>query len=264
MNRRLAIFSALAVFATALVSSPASAQSVVTTDLQVPTQGEVTDWLAVTTPVAGGLGSFRGTYGPTPNSGDPNRSDQAFVFGWNVRGDGHASVPGEPALMWRFEDYFNPSGAHAFMESHLQYVSANGAVFRPYGLQIDRGTDYTAIVESGDAWSYLDRSGQTQYLKAMPGSFLLLNGMRIISYSNNQSTAFQMLNAAGTGTIRLPYVNNEDRTVVDADGKGTVFGANVEAPAFSSGGKPGVTVSGTSCVITEITNGLITGATCSN
>jgi hypothetical protein len=264
MYRHLLIFSALTVLATGLVSRPAWAQSVVTTDLEVPTQGEVTDWLAVRTPVIGGLGSFRGSYGPSPNAGDPNRPDQAFAFGWNVTGDGYASTPGEPALMWRFEDYFNPAGTHAFMESHLQYVSAKGAIFRPYGLQIDRGNDYTAIAESADAWNYLDRSGQTQYLKAMPGAFLLLNGMSLISYSNNQSTAFQMLNAAGTGTVRLPYVNGRDQTVVDADAKGTVFGANVDAPAFSSGGKPGVTVSGTTCIITEITNGLITGATCSN
>ena len=58
-------------------------------------------------------------------------------------------------------------------------------------------------------------------------------------------------------------MNSQDQTVVDVDAKGTVFGANVEAPAFSTGGKPGVTVSGANCVITEITNGLITGATCS-
>src|SRR5262249_32164147 len=155
-------------------------------------------------------------------------------------------------------DYYNPLGTHSYMESHLQYVSATGTVIRPYGLQIDRDTDYTTIAESADAWNYLDRSAQTQYLKAMPGSFLLLNGMRIISFTTHHCTAFQMLNAAGTGSIRLPYVNNLDQTVVDADANGTVFGANVDAQSFSTGGKPGVTVSGSNCVITEITNGLIT------
>jgi hypothetical protein len=265
MNRhRLKIFSVLSVVISGLVSSSAHAQSVVTTDLQIPAQNESLDWLTLTTPVLGGLGAFHLTFGPTPNPGDPNRPDQAFTLGWNSTHDGVAAIPGEPALMWRFEDYYNPLGTRSFMESHLQYVSASGSVLRPYALQIDRGSDYTFIAESADAWSYLDRSAQTQYLKAMPGSFLLLNGMSLISYSNNQSTAFQMLNAAGTATIRLPYVNGHDQTVVDVDAKGTVFGANVEAPAFSSGGKPGVTVSGTSCVITEITNGLITGATCSN
>src|SRR5262245_47383264 len=233
MNRRLLIFSVLSVLSTGFASSPARAQSVVTTDVQVPTQGEVTNWLTVRTPVLGGLGSFHGTYGPNPNTGDPDRPDQAFALGWNVKNDGSAELQGEPALMWRFEDYYNPFGTQSFMESHLQYVNANGAIFRPYGLQIDRGTDYTAIAESADAWSYLDRSGQTQYLKAMPGLFLLLNRTSLISYSNNHSTAFQMLNAAGTATIRLPYVNSQDQTVVDADAKGTVFGAKVEAPAFS-------------------------------
>jgi hypothetical protein len=239
------------------------AQSVVTTDLQVPTQGWSINWLSVRTPVIGGLGSFRGTYGPAPNTGDPNRPDQAFALGWNVKADGYAEIPGEPALMWRFEDYYNPSGPKSYMESHLQYVSRNGEVFRPYGLQIDRGTDFTTIAESADSWSYLDRRAQTQYLKAQPGSLLLLNSMRIISYTNNLSTAFQMLNATGTGTIRLPYVNNFNQTVIDVDRKGTVFGANVDAQSFSTAGKAGVTVSGTNCTITAITNGLITGATCS-
>jgi hypothetical protein len=260
-SRRLLI-QVLCAFAACFISSSASAQSVVTTDLQIPTSGWPTNWLTVSTPVNGGFGSFHGTYGPTPNPGDPNRPDQAFVLGWNVTNDGFALIPGEPALMWRFEDYYNPSGTTSYMESHLQYVSKNGRVLRPYALQIDRGTDFTTIAETADAWSYLDRS-QTQYLKAMPGSFLLLNGMRIFSYTNNQSTAFQMLNAAGTGTIRLPYVNNLNQTVIDVDRKGTIFGANVDAPGFSSGGKAGVTTSGTNCTITAITNGLITGATCS-
>jgi len=250
-------------FAVCLLSSSAFAQSVVTTDLQVPTLGWPTNWLTVSTPVNDGFGSFHGTYGPTPNPGDPTRPDQAFTLGWNVRDDGFSLVQGEPALMWRFEDYWNPLGTNSYMESHLQYVSKNGRVLRPYGLQINRETDFTTISESADAWSYMDRSAQTQYLKAMPGSFLLLNGMRIIAYTNNQSTAFQMMNAAGTGTIRLPYVNNLNQTVIDVDKKGTVFGANVDAPAFSSGGKAGVSVSGTNCTITAITNGLITGATCS-
>ena len=254
----------LLIFVSGLLCGPAWAQSAVTTDLQVPTQGVNLDWLTLATPVLGGLGKFHGTYGPTPNPGDPNRPDQAFTFGWNVTQDGFAEIAGEPALMWRFEDYYNPHGTNSFMESHLQYVSGNGQVVRPYALQIDRGTDYTAIAESADSWSYLDRSAQTQYLKAMPGSFLLLNSMRIISYTNNQSTAFQMLNAAGTNTIRLPYVNAQDQTVIDVDAKGAVFGANVDAPGFSSRGTPGVTVSGSHCVITAITAGLITGATCSN
>lgn len=261
MTHNFRLFSLL-ILVSGFLGGPASAQSVTTTDLQVPVQGVGMDWFTLTTPVLGGVGAFHGTYGPTPNPGDPNRPDQAFTFGWNATHSGGAAILGEPALMWRFEDYYNPAGTQSFMESHLQYVSASGTVARPYGIQIDRGTDYTSVVESADAWSYMDRSAQTQYLKAQPGSFLLLNGMRIIAFTNNQSTAFQMLNAAGTGTIRLPYVSNEDQTVVDADAKGTVFGANVEAPSYSSGGKPGVTVSGSSCVITAITNGLITGATC--
>jgi hypothetical protein len=256
-------FQLLSALAACLLSSSAFAQSVVTTDLQVPTQGWATNWLTVSTPVNGGFGSFHGTYGPTPNPGDPNRPDQAFALGWNVKNDGHALVPGEPALMWRFEDYYNPQGTGSFMESHLQYVNQNGMVLRPYALQINRGTDVTAIVQSADAWSYMDRASQAQYLKAMPGALLLLNGMRIIAYTNNQSNTFQMMNAAGTGTIRLPYVNNLNQTVIDVDRKGTIFGANVDAPGFSSGGKAGVTVSGTNCTITSIMNGLITGATCS-
>jgi hypothetical protein len=256
-------FQLLSALAACLLSSSAFAQSVVTTDLQVPTLGWTTNWLTVSTPANGGFGSFRGTYGPTANPGDPNRPDQAFALGWNVTSDGYAAVNGEPALMWRFEDYYNPHGTNSYMESHLQYVNKNGGILRPYGLQIDRGTDYITIAESADSWSYLDRSAQTQYLKAMPGSFLLLNGMRIIAYTNNQSTAFQMINAAGTGTIRLPYINNLNQTVIDVDRKGTMFGANVDAPGFSSGGKAGVTVSGMNCTITSITNGLITGATCS-
>ena len=239
------------------------AQSVVTTDLQIPTSGWATNWLTVSTPVNGGFGSFHGTYGPTPNPGDPNRPDQAFALGWNVKNDGHALVPGEPALMWRFEDYYNPQGTSSFMESHLQYVNQNGGVFRPYALQINRATDVTAIVESADAWSYMDRAAQVQYLKMQPGAMLLLNSMRIIAYTNNQSNTFQMLNATGTGTIRLPYVNNFNQTVIDVDRKGTIFGANVDAPGFSTAGKAGVTVSGTNCTITSVTNGLITGATCS-
>jgi hypothetical protein len=262
MTYNFRIFSLL-LFISGLLCGPASAQSVMTTDLQVPAQGVSMDWFTLTTPVLGGLGAFHGTYGPVPNPGDPNRPDQAFTFGWNATHSGGAAMPGEPALMWRFEDYYNPVGTHSFMESHLQYVSGSGTVVRPYGLQIDRGTDYTSIVESADSWSYLDRSAQTQYLKAMPGSLLLLNGMRIIAYTNNQP-AFQMLNAAGTNSITLPYVNNLDQTVIDVDAKGTIFGANVDARSFSSGGAPGVTVSGSSCVITAITNGLITGATCSN
>jgi hypothetical protein len=263
MTHNVRLFSLL-LLVSGFLCGPASAQSVVTTDLQVPVQGVSMDWFTLTTPVLGGLGAFHGTYGPTPNPGDPNRPDQAFTFGWNAMHSGNAALAGEPALMWRFEDYYNPLGTRSYMESHLQYVSSTGQVFRPYGLQIDRGSDYTSVVESADAWSYMDRSAQTQYLKAQPGSFLLLNGMRIIAFTNNQSTAFQMLNAAGTNTIRLPYVSDQDQTVVDADAKGTVFGANVEAPSYSSGGKPGVSVSGTNCTITEITNGLITGATCSN
>src|SRR5262249_52533089 len=105
-----------------LMSSSAFAQSVVTTDLQVPTLGSATNWLTVRTPSNGGFGSFRGTYGPTPNPGDPNRPDQAFTIGWNVNDDGFALVQGEPALMWRFEDYYNPRGTNTYMESHLQYV----------------------------------------------------------------------------------------------------------------------------------------------
>jgi hypothetical protein len=259
---RLRIFTVLGVIATGFVSRPAHAQSVVTTDLQVPVQNLSLDWLTLTTPVLNGQGAFHLTFGPTPNPGDPNRPDQAFTLGWNSTQSGNAAVEGEPALMWRFEDYYNPSGTNSYMESHLQYVSATGSVIRPYALQIDRGSDFTTVVESADSWNYMDRSAQTQYLKAQPGVFMLLNSMRIISYTNNQSTAFQMLNASGTGTIRLPYVNNQNQTVVDVDAKGTVFGANVEAPSYSAGGKPGVTVSGSNCVITEITNGLITGATC--
>ena len=264
MNSKLRyVFQLVSALGACLLSTTAFAQSVVTTDLQVPTQGWAVNWLSVKTPVNGGFGSFQGTYGPTPNPGDPNRPDQAFALGWNVKNDGHALIPGEPALMWRFEDYYNPWGPDSFMESHLQYVNRNGVVYRPYGVQINRGTDVTAVVESADAWSYTDRSATTQYLKLMPGATLLLNGMRIISYTNNQTNAFQMLNAAGNGTIRLPYVNNLNQTVIDVDRKGTVFGANVDAPAFSSNGKPGVTVTGTTCKITAITNGLITGATCS-
>jgi hypothetical protein len=262
-RHRLKIFSTIVVLISAFLSSSARAQTTVTTDLEVPAQNSL-DWLTLTTPVLGGLGAFHFTFGPTPNPGDPNRPDQAFTIGWNSTHNGAAAIAGEPALMWRFEDYYNPFGTRTYMESHLQYVSASGTVVRPYALQIDRGSDFTTVVESADAWNYMDRSAQTQYLKAQPGVFMLLNSMRIISYTNNQSTAFQMLNAAGTGTIRLPYANNQDQTVVDVDAKGTVFGANVEAPSFSSGGKPGVTVSGTNCVITQITNGLITGATCSS
>jgi|SRR5215510_12123064 len=257
------MFRVLGTLAACLLSSSAFAQSVVTTDLQVPTLGWATNWLTVKTPVNGGFGSFHGTYGPNPNPGDPNRPDQAFAIGWNVKNDGSAEVSGEPALMWRFEDYYNPFGTNTYMESHLQYVNKKGAIQRPFGLQIDRGTDYTAIAESADAWSYLDRTSQRQYLKAMPGMFLLLNGMRVIGYTNNQANTFQMLNAAGTDYIRLPYINNLNQTVIDVDKKGTVFGANVEAPGFSSGGKAGVTVTGANCTITAITNGLITGATCS-
>jgi hypothetical protein len=263
MTSNFRVFSLLLLIS-GLLCVPAWAQSVVTTDLEVPAQGVSMDWFTLTTPVLGGVGAFHGTYGPTPNPGDPNRPDQAFTFGWNVTHNGAAAIAGEPALMWRFEDYYNPLGTSSFMESHLQYVSGTGQVVRPYALQIDRGSNFTSVVESADAWSYMDRSAQTQYLKAQPGVFMLLNSMRIISYTNNQSTAFQMLNAAGTKTIRLPYVNNLDQTVIDVDAKGTVFGANVDAPSFSSGGTPGVTVSGSSCVITAITNGLITGATCSD
>jgi hypothetical protein len=258
-QRTLPLLGALAV---SLLSTSAYAQSVVTTDLQVPTFGWAVNWLTVSTPANGGYGSFHGTYGPTPNLGDPNRPDQAFALGWNVKNDGHALVVGEPALMWRFEDYYNPRGTDSFMESHLQYINQNGVTFRPYAVQINRATDVTAVVESADAWSYMDRAAQTQYLKAMPGMLLLLNGTRLIGYTNNQP-AFQMMNAAGTNTVRLPFIDNLNRTVIDMDHNGTAFGANVDAPGFSSNGKAGVTVSGTGCIITSITNGLITGATCS-
>src|SRR5262252_3082543 len=119
-QRTLPLLGALAA---SLLSTSAYAQSVVTTDLQVPTLGWPTNWLTVSTPANGGFGSFHGTYGPTPNPGDPTRPDQAFTLGWNVRDDGFSLVQGEPALMWRFEDYWNPLGTNSYMESHLQYVS---------------------------------------------------------------------------------------------------------------------------------------------
>jgi hypothetical protein len=131
----------LLIFVSVLMCGPASAHAVMT-DLQVPVQSGVNvDWLTLTTPVLGGLGKFHGTYGAVPNAGDPNRPDQAFTFGWNVTQSGSQEIEGEPALMWRFEDYYNPFGTNSFMESHLQYVSGSGQVVRPYALQIDRG-DY--------------------------------------------------------------------------------------------------------------------------
>src|SRR5262245_11892479 len=107
---RLRIFTVLGVIATGLLSRPAMAQRVVTTDLQVPAQDSGLDWLTLTTPVLNGLGAFHVTFGPTPNPGDPIRPDQAFTLGWNSTHSGAAAVAGEPALMWRFEDYYNPLG----------------------------------------------------------------------------------------------------------------------------------------------------------
>jgi hypothetical protein len=113
----------LLIFVSGLLCGPAWAQSAVTTDLQVPTQGVNLDWLTLATPVLGGLGKFHGTYGPTPNPGDPNRPDQAFTFGWNVTLDGSAELAGEPALMWRFEDYTTP-GTNSFRKSSLRERAA--------------------------------------------------------------------------------------------------------------------------------------------
>jgi hypothetical protein len=226
-----------------LFAVPVSAQVSATTAI---------DWLQLSAPD----GRWAITFGPTANPGDSGRPDTAMTWGWNNTADGGRKDSGEPALMFRIENYYHPTGTDSYLESHLQYVSSAGTVFRPFGWQITRGTNFIYGQVLADAFNYLSANG-TQYVKWVAGQQMLMNSMIIASYTNN-AKPFRQAKVSGS-LASLIYINASDKIVVGDSGAGHVV---IDATALELGGETGVTVSGSGCIITAITGGLVTGAAC--
>jgi hypothetical protein len=199
------------------------------------------------------------TVGPTANPGDVTRPDTAMTWGWNNTHDGGQYTAGEPALMYRVEDYYKPvSPGNSYMESHLQYVSAAGVVLRPWQVQITRETDYVFTGIQADAFNYLGHDG-TQWVKWVAGQQMLMHGEIIASYTNN-SQPFRQAKVNGS-LVSLVYVDTANRIHVgdSSHGAGDVV---IDAAAVEIGGAVGVTATGSSCTVTAITGGVITAAVC--
>jgi hypothetical protein len=120
----------------------------------------------------------------------------------------------------------------------------------------------------GAAFGVADPAGVGVYVKELPAG----GGANLATYEANEVGASELvrLNAAESGkngiVFRMGQPGNRAIAVQDISEK-TVFSLSadtgrLDAAGYSANGVPGVTASGTSCVITRITNGLITGAKC--
>ena len=201
---------------------------------------------APTDPASGAFNiSVNGGFNP-----GSERKDWTMTWGYNQTTDGgRPELAGEPALSHRIESFWAPGGLEA-MEAHLQYVSASGATYRPYGYFINRNANTIQLSHEVDDMVLIDAKTKTAYLKFLNQLVLLRNGTTILAEKNN-TRFLQQRNAANTASIPLTYLDATDRVTVGNGANPTIVRAsnatintsNVDRLTVTSTGNIGVATS---------------------
>ena len=136
-------------------------------------------------------------------------------------------------------------------------------------LEVNLGTTSAARLtyndNNGSAAKYND------FTVASTGALTLTNTANIFTLGNGVADTDITLNFTGTtNSGAFKWMEDEDYfqfsdDIKMADNETIVLGGTgyVDSPSYKVGGVAGITASGTSCTITAITGGIITGATCS-
>jgi hypothetical protein len=186
------------------------------------------DWMSLGLANSGAVGNYNFTTGSDLNPGDPTRNDRSFTIGYNTTGDGGRKVISEPSFMWRVEDYYHPTGAATYLESHLQYDSLiNPGVFtRPLAIQINRGTDVTTVALDADTTTFLDRTGVNQLFQVNARNSVVSASVPLLLTTNN-SQALRQTNSTNTGSITLAYVDSSNVAWYGVGAAGTRFNSSI-------------------------------------
>jgi hypothetical protein len=140
------------------------------------------------------------------------------------------------------------------------------------GLRINQGADNSGIIIYG----YDDEANQSLFIGhtgsgvttfIASDAFAMSSSTRYLSMSSVTSSIYLTV-GDGAGTQKVYFRNSSSNIVAHINSKGVgnftglVVSGNIASHYKSSDGTIGVTASGTSCTITEIKDGIITGATC--
>ncbi|TWT45161.1 Collagen triple helix repeat (20 copies) [Phycisphaerae bacterium RAS1] len=187
------------------------------------------------TPADERSGAFNLTYDSAPNTGS-SRNDDTFTWGYNNSFDGGRERLDEPSFTHRIESFFWPSPDNGpggpYLESHIQYVHANGEIYRPYGLLIRRATDdpyifgaleHNALQINSPGTVGTPTAVSRQFVKFeridnVNYAFLyndVVNNTYLCALTNGRPFTLQM-NGTGSAWVALPYINEDSNLELPA------------------------------------------------
>jgi hypothetical protein len=150
------------------------------------------------------------------------RRNQVLKWGYNFDPTTNARLDAaDSALLYDIESFFTPDAAGTAMESHIVYVTPAGVSYRPFQLFIDRATTNITTAFASDRFSIETHDGIERFALTGP-DFRLQPGTIMNKVTNNQPWMKQ-LNAAGSATISLAFVNNQNMVML-GDGNAACIG----------------------------------------
>lgn len=189
------------------------------------------------------------------NVNDPDRRDDTVGCGWNVLGE----IPAANVSSLTFEAYYVTNAGARQSETYFGLSDGHGHSHRPYAMYYDIDANIDQQIFTGDGFTFSNQAGSTNW-----GSFS----------ANGFIADYGVFGRIAEGDVRLGTNGPESQVglVLSPKGNGRInlqtSAIDVSKPLCTNSARDlasctGVTVTcAGGAKITEITNGLITAASC--
>lgn len=158
------------------------------------------------------------------NPGD--RPNNVMSMGWNTGTNGLPIIAGRASARIAIESHYFGYGDGPVFEWHLMSAfSTTSKEYRGISGVFEKNTNHFQIGFDTEQFSMSNTANTNQYLAiksngdaASAGGTWNVNGTSTIYLNANNLAVLTQENAAGTGHISLPMINNSDKTVLNPNG----------------------------------------------
>lgn len=149
-------------------------------------------------------------------AGDP-RENNVFNMGWNVGTNGTREDPTQAMLRIAFEEHFVQPGLPAAFEWHLSSMDEAGQEHRPISCYLRKdGSAGSDLSMSVDVLGFNDYNYVQQVKWDFLNNVVAFRAGLGIRFAANNVVVLKQSNAAGNGTVNLPFVNSENQIQMEA------------------------------------------------